>query len=66
MQIKDVKAELNIPPMNFDAWKLEESEKKQLQKNKLLLVGATALTVGAAVLSKGLRLRKKVKNRRQK
>lgn len=63
IDIKDVKLEANKLDVNFDDMKLSEAEKKKLQKKKLLIIGTTALTVGAAVVSKLFKLNRKVKKR---
>lgn len=57
---KGVKIELNKPAVNFDAIKLGEVEAKKAKKQKALLITTTALTIGAAVLSKGLKAKKKI------
>ena len=63
IDIKDVKLEANKLDVSFDDMKLSEAEKKKLQKKKLLIIGTTALTVGAAVASKLFKLNRKVKKR---
>ena len=65
IDIKDVKLEANKLDVNFDDMKLSEAEKKKLQKKKLLIIGTTALTVGAAVTSKLFKLNRKVKKRKK-
>lgn len=64
MEIKDVKFEVNRPKINFDAIGLEESEKKALEKKKVLLIGSTIATVSVAIISKCLRARKKLKKKK--
>ena len=64
MEIKDVKFEVNRPQINFDTLGLEESEKKAVQKKKALIIGSTVLTVSAAIVSKCLKARKKLKKKK--
>ena len=66
IEIRDLKLEANKLDVNFDETKLSEAEKKKLQNKKLLIIGTTALTVGAAVASKLLKLNKKVKKSKGK
>ena len=65
IEFKDMKLEANKLDVNFDDMKLSQAEKKKLQNKKMLIIGTTALTVGAAVISKFLKLNRKVKKRKK-
>lgn len=62
LEIKDVKFTPPLKPeINFDEFKLEESEKELLNQQKGKIAAATALSAATVLLTQALRLRKKFK-----
>ena len=65
IDVKDVKVEINKPEINFDAMKLNEREKSIMQKKKMLIIGTTVITVGAALASKLLKMNRRTKKNKK-
>lgn len=64
LEIKDVKVEVNKPEINFDSLELEKSEKAKLKKQKAIIIASTAATVGAALISKAYKAKKKINKKK--
>lgn len=59
----NVKVEVTKPAINFDAYNLEQAEKK-LEKQKKLIIATTALAGAAVVFSNVYKLSKKLKKKK--
>ncbi len=55
----NVRLEVNKPKVNFDTDAFTNNEINLSKKTRNRIVALTALTIGAAMLSKGLRAKKK-------